>query len=124
MAVSAPLKGIAPYAQQLLYNEDVQDSLRRALGATRDAYKRAQRKGPREAAQDKRFRRRVQQAAEAASEAWSAVSEPPRKPRWGRRLVVLAIGAGGVLLAVNADARATVLDLLGKKDSSSGNSPQ
>ena len=86
MALTDQLAALAPYAQQLLYNQEAQDAIRRAPDATRDAYGRALGKSASQAVQDQRLRRRLQQAARAMSDAWSAIVEPAPRRKRGRRL--------------------------------------
>ncbi len=54
---------------------------------------------------------------------WCVIAEstPRRNRRWGRGLVVLAVGAAGVFVAANADARERILGLLGKNDAKTVN---
>ncbi len=115
MALNDRAARAAPYLQQLLYDQQVQDAIRRAAGATRDAYARARGKSAREVVKDKKLRRRVQQAVGAGWEVWSAIDEPPRpKSRWRRKLIALAVGGAAAFVAVNAQARQKALSLLGK----------
>jgi hypothetical protein len=119
MAMSDRTAAVAPYAQQLLYDQEVQAAIHRAAGATRDAYARSRGKSASEAARDKKLRRRLQQAVEAAWEVWSALGEPPRrKPRRRLRLIALVVGGAGVFLAVNPHTRQKALDVVGTKDAS------
>ncbi len=119
MAMSDRTAAVAPYAQQLLYDQEVQDAIRRAAGATRDAYARSRGKSAREAARDKKLRRRLQQALEAAWEIWSALGEPPRrKPRRRLRLIALVVGGAGVFVAVNPQARQKALEIVGTRNAS------
>jgi len=125
MAITDKAAALAPFAEQLFYDIDVQDSLRRAVAATRDAYGRARGKSARQAAQDKKLQRLLGEALQAAGEVWSALSEPaPRRKsgRWGRKLALLSVSAAGVFLAVNADARAKAQSLLAKNDAATGDS--
>lgn len=121
MALNDKALALAPYAEQLLANDDVQDALRRAVAATQEAYGRAQGKSPPQAMNDRKLWSRLQEAATAASEAWSEATAPPRKPRRLRKLVLLALAGGGVFLAVNGEARAAVLELFGQKQSAASN---
>ncbi len=107
---------VRPYLTQLLSNQDVQENAGRALRAAQDAYARARGKDAVEVASDKKLQRRVREAVGAARQALSAASEPPPKPkrRRGRKLVGLALAGGGLFLAVNADARAKFLGLVGQ----------
>ena len=106
---------LAPYAEQLLNNRDVQDAIQRAASAGRDTYRRARKTGPGDALADKRLRRRAQQTAQASWDVWTAVAEsgkPKRRARWGRRVVLVSVAAAGAFVALNTDARQTVLGLL------------
>jgi hypothetical protein len=116
LALSGRAGAAAPYLQQLLYDQEVQDALREAVGATRDAYARGREKSARQVVNDKKLRRQFQQALAAAGELWSALAEPaPRhKPRWGGTLAAAAVVAAGAFLALNPDARAKVLALTRK----------
>jgi hypothetical protein len=119
MPVSDRAIALAPHLEQLLYNDDVQAALRRAVEATRDACGRARGKSAGQAAEDKGLQRRLRDAVQAAGEVWAALSEPAprRKPgRRGRKLALLGVTAGGAYLAVDADARAKALAPLGKND--------
>lgn len=125
MALSDRAAVVAPYAQQLLYDREVQDAVRRAVGATRDAYARGRGKGAREAAKDKKLRRRLQQAVGATWEAWAAIAEPPRRTSRRRLgLIALVVGGAGVCVAVNAQARQKAFEVLGRKDASTADPPQ
>lgn len=115
MSVSDRAAALAPYAQQLVYNRDVQDAIQRAAAAGRDTYQRARGKSPAKAVKDKRLRRRLQQTAQASRDVWIAVAESEdkrRRPRWGRRLVVVTVAGAGAFVALNAGAREAVLGLV------------
>ncbi len=73
--------------------------------------------------EDKKLRRRVGQVIQATRELWSEIGEPApqRRPRWGRGLAAVALGGGGVFLAMNKQARQKALSLLGKKDADTAN---
>ena len=126
MALSDRAAVLAPYVQRLLYDREAQDAVRRAVAATRDAYGRARSKSARQALEDRKLRRRLQQAVRAVAEFWCVIAEPsPRRHRrWGRGLVVLAVGAAGVFVAANADARERILGLLGRNDAKTVNQPR
>ena len=71
-------------------------------------------------ADDKKFHKDLQTAAEALKDAGSSLREGPgkkkRKGGLGRKLLVLLVGAG-VALAVSSDLRSKVLDaLFGKEE--------
>jgi hypothetical protein len=116
MAVSDRAAAIGGYAQQLLDNEDVQDTARQAVDASRAAYRRARGQDPRDAVQDKKLRRRVSAAVTAVGEFLGAVSETPAKPksRWPRRLMVLALIGAVAWLMNNEQARARIRGLAGQ----------
>jgi len=106
---------LAPYAEQLLNNRDVQDAIQRAADAGRDTYQRARGTSPRKAVTDKRLQRRLQDTAKASYDVWTAIAEagkPKRRARWGRRILVVTVAATGAFVALNTDARETVLGLL------------
>jgi hypothetical protein len=121
MALSDQAAALTPYLRQLLYDQEVQDAARRAAGATRGAYGRARGKGSRRALRDKKLRRQLQEALHAAWDLWYAISEPGprRKPRWRRRLAVLALGGAGVFVALNAQARESVVAMVDAKRANS-----
>jgi ferric-dicitrate binding protein FerR (iron transport regulator) len=110
---------VKPYLTQLLSNQDVQENAGRAVRAAQDVYARARGKDAVEVASDKKLQRRVREAAGAARQALSAASEPPPKPkrRRGRKLAGIALVGAGVFLALNADARAKLLGLMGQNAS-------
>ena len=113
---------LAPYAEQLLNNRDVQDAIQRAASAGRDSFQRARGTSPRKAVKDKRLQRRLQETAQASFDAWTAVAESgkrKRRARWGRRIVVVSVAAAGAFVALNSDTRQTVLGLLPKSSDSS-----
>ena len=113
MSINDRAAALAPYAEQLLNNRDVQDAIQRAANAGRDSYQRARGTSPRKAVTDKRLRHRLQETAQASFDAWAAVAQPPRRKRhWGRRAVLVTVVAAGAFVALNADARETVLGLL------------
>ena len=91
MALSDRAAAIVPYAQQLLDNDDVQDTARQAADATRAAYQRARGQDARKAVQDRKLRRRVTAAVTAVGEFVGAVSKA-RRPSRSRH------GHGGSLL--------------------------
>jgi hypothetical protein len=117
MVVTDRASALAPHVERLLYNDDVQDALRRAARGTRAAYGRARGKSASEAAHDKQLQRRLHEALQATGEVWSALNEPAprhRSGRWARNLVLLGVTVAGAYLAVDADARAKALALVGK----------
>jgi ferric-dicitrate binding protein FerR (iron transport regulator) len=81
----------APYLQELVDNDYVQENLREGLDRLRAAYARA-RKRRVEPTRDEKLRRQLRDAARSISEAASALRSGRRKPerRWGTRLAVVA----------------------------------
>ena len=120
MAVSDQAARLAPYVEQLLDDDKVRKNIRRAADATREAYGRA--RGKKEASKtlkDRKVQRRVQEAMQAAGEVANRLARGPQKPkrtRRGRALAGLAIGAGGLALALNSEVRQKALALLGGED--------
>jgi hypothetical protein len=113
MSINDRAAALAPYAEQLLNNRDVRDAIQRAANAGRDSYQRARGTSPRKAVTDKRLQRRLRETAQASFDAWTAVAESGKPKRhWGRRIVLVTVVAGGAFVALNADARKTVLGLL------------
>jgi hypothetical protein len=127
MSLNDRAAALAPYAEQLLNNRDVQDAIQRAANAGRDSYQRARGTSPAKAVKDKRLQRRVQETAQASWDAWTAVADAgkrKRRPRWGRRIAVLTVAAAGAFVALNADARETVLGLLPTSSGDASHSPE
>ena len=120
MAVTDQAARVAPYVEQLLDDENVRENLRGAVQATRQAFGRARRKKrASQALKDRKVQRRVQEAMHAAGEVVSAITREPRRRKRTRRvraLAGLAIGGGGLALALNPDARRKALAFLGGED--------
>lgn len=117
MSVNDRAGAAAPYLQVVLDDPEVQDALRRAVGAGRETYRRARGKSPGKAVKDKRVRRRAQQAAVATWQLLAAIdaAQRPRRRRRGRRAVlVLAVVAGayGAYLVSNTDGREVLRNLI------------
>lgn len=123
MPMSDRAAALGPYLQTLLYDREVQDAINRAMAAGRETFLRARGKSPGKAIKDKRLRDRAQEAVAATLQVWAAMSEPEprRRPRWGRRLVVVTTVAAGVYVAANAETRQAVLGLLGRAEPQPGN---
>jgi hypothetical protein len=111
--VTAAATKAGVYAQRLIDNEYVQDNLAKAGENLQAAYNRASKRRVSPAA-DKKVLGQLRSAVLAVSEAARALKtgrEKP-KPRWGRRLVVVAgLGAAGAAaaLAASEDLRNKVL---------------
>jgi hypothetical protein len=104
-----------PYVQRVIEDDDLRDNVRVAFEAARDAYDRLS-SGKRPAkvlADDKKFHKDLQKAAEALKDAGSALREGPRRKKHGlmRKLMLLVIGAA-IALAVSSELRNKVLDAL------------
>jgi hypothetical protein len=104
-----------PYIQRVIEDDDLRDNVRVAFEAARDAYERLSNgKAPTKViADDKKFHKDLQTAAEALKDAGSSLREGPKKKRGGlgRKLFVLVV-AGGLAVALSADLRAKLLDAL------------
>jgi hypothetical protein len=109
-----------PYIQRLIEDSDLRDNVRKALDASRSAYERLSNgKAPHRALlEDKKLQADLRQAAEAAQAAANSLTESPKKYQakrksrgFGRRLLVLVVGAGAALVA-SEGLRSKVLDTL------------
>jgi hypothetical protein len=107
-----------PYVQRVIEDDDLQDNVRVAFEAARDAYDRlSSSKSAKKAIQnDKKLHKDLQTAAEALKEAGSSLSNPKKKSKkrkggLGRKLLFLGV-AGGLAIALSADLRSKVLDAL------------
>jgi hypothetical protein len=105
-----------PYVQRVIEDDDLRDNVRVAFEAARDAYARLSNgKTPTKViADDKKFHKDLQTAAEALKDAGSSLREGPKKKRRGgigRKLMLLAV-AGGLAVALSSDLRSKVLDAL------------
>jgi hypothetical protein len=119
MTVGERLRAIAPYARQLLDDEEVH-AARRALDASRESYRRARGKNVRQAVTDTNLRRRLHAVLGASAEFWAAMTapQPRRKRRFWRKLTIVTVLGAGVFVAVNVDARAAVANLVKNATSS------
>ena len=90
---------VAPYVQELLVNDYVQENLRDGISRLRAAYDRAQKRRI-EPTRDEKLQQQLRSAAHSITEAARALQSGRRKPepRWGRRIAVVAglAVAGGV----------------------------
>lgn len=103
-----------PYVQRFLEDPELRENVRVALNAARNAYGRMSNgKGPTRAlTEDKRVQRDLKQAAKSLREAAGRLQAKPKKKRHlGRKLLLLAIGAG-LVLVFSEGARKAVLDAL------------
>lgn len=106
----------SPYVQRLLQDEELRQNISDAVKVTRRAYGRlANGKAPSKALmEDKKLQRDLREAAVSLREVGVALKEGPkrkRKRRLGRKLLLLAIGAG-LALALSESLRSKVLDAL------------
>jgi hypothetical protein len=113
----AAVAGATPYVQRLMQDEELRENLRTAYAAGRHAYGRLNNgKTPAKALMDdKKLQKDLRQAADALREASDALREGPKKRRRKGgigRLLMLSIVGGGLALAVSAELRNKVLDLL------------
>jgi hypothetical protein len=121
-AASAAAATTSPWVQRLAEDEELRDNFRVAFEAAKDAYERiSDGKSPRELVDDKKLQKDLKQAADALKGAGSALKEGPKKKAkkkggFGRKLLVLLIGAG-IALALSEDLRTKLLDaLFGKEE--------
>jgi hypothetical protein len=105
-----------PYVQRIVADPELRQSIRQAFELTRSAYGRMSNgKGPSKALmEDRKLQRELRQAAVSLREVGTALRDGPRrrrKPRLGRKLLLLTVGAG-LALALSDGLRAKVLDAL------------
>jgi hypothetical protein len=106
-----------PYVQRVIQDDDLRDNVRVAFEAARDAYDRlSSGKAPAKVfADDKKFHKDLQTAAEALKDAGSSLRDGPKRRKrsggLGRKLLVLGV-AGGLAVALSADLRSKILDAL------------
>ena len=104
-----------PYIERLVDDEELRDNLRTAYESGRSAYGRLNNgKAPAKALlDDKKLQKDLRNAAISLRDAGEALREGPKRKKrhWGRRLLILAVGAG-LALALSEGLRQKVLDLL------------
>ncbi len=109
----------SPLVQRVVTDEELHDNVRVAYASARQAYERlaSSKKPPQAVLNDKKLHAQVAAAAVALRDVGNALSnpgKPARKKRSGgliRKLLVLVVGAGAAV-AVSADLRNKLLDLL------------
>jgi len=105
-----------PYVQRIIEDDDLRENIRDALDRTRKAYARLSNgKAPTKALmEDKKLQKDLREAATSLRDVGVALREGPkrkRKRRLGRKLFILAVGAG-LALALSEGLRKKVLDAL------------
>ena len=106
----------SPYVQRIIQDPELRQNVRDAFDVSRRAYGRlANGKAPSKALmEDKKLQRDLREAAVSLREVGVALKEGPkrkRKRRLGRKLLLLAVGAG-LALALSEGLRSKVLDAL------------
>src|SRR5687767_13913934 len=110
-----------PYVQRVLEDAELRDNVRVAFESAKQAYSRiSNAKAPAKAVMDdKKLHKELRHSAEALREASTALRQGPKAKRrggFGRKLLVLAAGAG-LAVAVSSDLRSKILDaLFGKEE--------
>jgi hypothetical protein len=104
-----------PYIQRLIEDATLRENVQQAIDSTKKAYGRLSNgKAPHRALmEDKKLQADIRQVYDSVRYAQTALTEPPKrkKRKFGRRLLVLAIG-GGLALAGSEKLRSKVLDTL------------
>jgi hypothetical protein len=119
---AAELASIAkarPYIERVIEDAELRDNIRTAVDSGKSAYGRLTNgKTPAKALiEDKKLQADLRDAADALRDASAALSDAPKKRakkksrRLGRKLLILAIGAG-LALALSESLRSKVLDTL------------
>ena len=105
----------SPYVQRLVEDEELRENIMGAYESLKKAYGRLSNgKAPAKVVlDDKRFQKELRIAAISLRDAAEALREGPKRKKrhWGRRLLILAVGAG-LALALSEGLRQKVLDLL------------
>jgi hypothetical protein len=104
------------YVQRIVEDAELRDNIRDAVEQSKKAYARLSNgKAPAKALmEDKKLHKELRQAALALGAVGVALREGPKRKRkrhWGRRLFILAVGAG-LALALSEGLRKKVLDAL------------
>jgi hypothetical protein len=101
------------YVQRVLYDEDLQESVRNAIDSARKAYSRMNGKGAVKAVtDDKKTQRELKEAASSLKDAADQLRGKKKKKRRLGRLLLLALVGGALALALSEGLRKKVLDAL------------
>lgn len=104
-----------PYVQRIIEDSELRESIRAAFDSTKSAYARLNNgKAPTKALmEDKKLQRELRDAATSLRDVSSALKDGPKRKKrhLGRKLLVLAIGAG-LAMALSEGLRQKVLDTL------------
>ncbi len=107
-----------PYIQRLIDDASLRDNVQKAIESSRSAYGRLSNgKAPHKALlEDKKLQRDLHDALEALRDATVALNEAPKRQakkgrRFGRRIVIISLGAGLALVG-SEKLRSKVLDTL------------
>jgi hypothetical protein len=109
------------YVQRVMHDAELRDNVRVAFESAKQAYNRiSNAKAPAKSVmEDKKLHKELRHSAEALREATTALREGPKRKRrggFGRKLLVLAAGAG-LAVAVSSELRSKILDaLFGKEE--------
>jgi hypothetical protein len=105
----------SPYVQRLVEDGELRENIMEAYESLKKAYGRLSNgKAPAKALMDdKKLQKDLRSAAISLRDAGEALREGPKRKKrhWGRRLFILAVGAG-LALALSEGLRQKVLDLL------------
>jgi hypothetical protein len=106
----------SPYVQRLVQDAELRENIKEAYESLRKVYGRLSNgKAPAKTLlDDKKVQKELRSAALSLRDAGEALREGPKrrkKRHWGRRLLILGIGAG-LALALSEGLRQKVLDLL------------
>jgi hypothetical protein len=105
----------SPYVQRLVQDAELRENIGEAYESLRKVYGRLSNgKAPAKALlDDKKVQKELRSAAISLRDAGEALREGPKRKKrhWGRRLLILGVGAG-LALALSEGLRQKVLDLL------------
>jgi hypothetical protein len=110
---AAQSAGSNPYVRRLIEDQELRNSVKQAFEAGRHAYQRMSNgKGPvRAVTEDKKVQKDLRSAAESLRDASDRLRGRVKKRRWGRLLVIAAVGAT-LAVILSEDLRKAVLDRL------------